>query len=277
MARLVAKGTHNHPRFKLGAILGSEAHDLRTLNFADFLNSDVQHPKKWDFDKGRKAFASHVWGNDQYGDCELAARANYINRIQRAETKRTPHFNDDDVIDLYKKMTGCEIPGDNNDSGMTTLDNLKQWRNGWTPDSLAGSEYTYSIDAYGFIDPSNESLLRLASYLFNGVLLGIWLPVTAQAQTEAGGPWDYVPSAGWEAEPGSWGGHAVLSKRYDDENIYVLTWGTEIRVTNAFVKEYVDEAYVAVESFRAWQTYKHVFDVSKLIQTMNDIGINVES
>jgi hypothetical protein len=280
MARLVAKGIHTHPYFKLGAIIGPEARDDRTIDLMKFLDTTTfDVPAKWDFDKKRKPFAQHMWGNNVYGDCEVAARANYINRIQRREASRTATFTDDDVITLYKEMTGCEIPGDNNDSGMTTLDNLKQWRTGWSPPSLAEShpDHVYNIDAYGYVDAGNNELLRQSMYLFNGILLGIDLPYTAAEQTEAGEPWDFVPDAGWKSEPGSWGGHCVLTKRYDDGSIYVLTWATEIRVTDAFVKNYVVEAYAAIESFKKWTSYRHIFDTNALITEMQQLGIEVES
>lgn len=277
MTHLVAKGVHIDPQFKLGSIRGLEAKDSRTLDLMRFLSPNVVAPKKWDFDHRRKAFASHMWGNDAYGDCELAARANYINRIQRAEQKKTSLITDSDIIALYKEMTGCVSPEDNNDVGMTTLDNLRQWRQGWLPTSFADIDHLYSIDAFGYVDTKNSELLRLCAYLFNGVLLGMNLPLTAKDQIKAGEPWDYIPEAGYRAEPGSWGGHMTLSKRYDDSTIYVLTWGREHPCTEAFITNYVDEGYAVIESFRAWKTYKHIFDVSKLIQQMHDLGITVNA
>lgn len=278
MAVEVAKGIHDHPEFKLGSILGSGKADQRTVNFMDFLDpKQVVAPTKWDFDKNRKPFPKKMWGNDNYGDCELAGRANYVNRLQRGQTKTSSPIVDDDVVALYKEMTGCQSPGDNNDSGLTTLDNLREWRTGWLPESLkAKPDHKYQIAAFGQVDTKNHTLFRLSSYLFSGLLLGCNMPITAQQQTSENKPWDVVAGAGSNADPGSWGGHCVYTKRYDDGNIYVLTWAREVQVTDAWMREYCDEAYAVIESFDVWTNYKHVFDVKKLIQAMTSAGINVQ-
>lgn len=275
----IAKGIQTHPQFKLGSILGSGLKDERTVKLESVLDTTTQAPASWDFDKGRKAFPTNVWGNNDYGDCELAGRANYLLRLQRAQTKTTPAISDDDVIALYKLLTGCVSPGDANDTGLSTLDNLGAWRKGWdiTKDWQIGGQQTrdYQISAYGFIDPANAALLRLCSYLFSGALLGCNMPLTAQAQTN-NKVWDVDSSAGSDADPGSWGGHCVYTKRYDADNIYVLTWGMEVRVTNAWINMYCDEAYSVVDSFDTWFKFPHVLDVQKLINEMQQAGIQVQ-
>lgn len=281
MATEVAKGIHNHPKFKLGSIVGSGKKDNRTVQLSDFVKVDAAGaPASWDFDKGRKPFPAHMWGNDQYGDCEVAGRANYLLRLQRSQTRTTPGISDEDVIALYKQMTGCVSPGDNNDSGLTTLDNLGQWRNGWsiTKDWQIGGNQTrdYKLSAYGLVDHKNAQLLRTCMYLFSGVLYGINLPITAQAQTEQGQPWDVVSGAGSNSDPGSWGGHCVYSKKYDDKTTPVLTWQREVVMTDAFKDAYVEEAYCVVDAFDTWFNFKHVLDVNALISQMQSAGINVQ-
>src|SRR4051794_6083854 len=111
MAVEVAKGIQDHPEFKLGSIVGAGLKDGRTLMMSKFADFSVTAPASWDFDKSRKRFPFNKWGNNEYGDCELAGRTNYLLRTQRLQTKTTPEITDDDVIALYKEITGCEMPG----------------------------------------------------------------------------------------------------------------------------------------------------------------------
>ena len=274
-----ATGIHTHPKYKLGAAVGPDTWDKRTVKLENFLDLTTQVPVSWDFDKGRKPFPKNLWGNDQYGDCELAARANYLLRLQRKQTKTTPGIDDNDVIALYKQMTGCNSPGDSNDVGLSSLDNFRQWRSGWdiTKNWQIGGEETrdYHLSAYGYVDPTNEKLIRLATYLFTGVVLGVNLPITAQNQIDSG-VWDVDPSAGSDADPGSWGGHAIYSKRFDANSVYVLTWGMEIRATNAWINEYAMESYAGIDSFDTWFKFPHAIDIQALIKEMQGAGIQVQ-
>lgn len=275
-----AQGIHLDPDFKLGSIVGSGKQDKRTLMLSDFVDTEIQIPSSWDFDKHRSPFPLPMWGNDEYGDCELAARANLLLRLQRIQTHRTPKIDDTDVVNLYKLMTGCQSPGDAGDTGLTTLDNLNQWRNGWqlTKEWHEGhglEEHIFRIAAYGMIDLSNLNLVKLSSYLFSGAILGCNMPLTARRQTQQGLPWDVVSSGGAEAIPGSWGGHAVLTKKYDADNFYVLTWGREIQVTSAWMREYTEEAYSVVDDLDSWVKHSHMLDIVSLINKMKENGITV--
>jgi hypothetical protein len=103
-------------------------HDPRTLKMAKFLSPDIHIPDVFNFDKGRAPFPDHMWGNDQYGDCVIAARANATLRIERVEQRRTLALVDDDAINTYKRLTGCNSPGDSNDTGLVMLDANRDWR-----------------------------------------------------------------------------------------------------------------------------------------------------
>jgi hypothetical protein len=279
MAVDVAKGIHDSPQFKLGSIIGKGLDDDRTIKMEAFIGKDIVVPASWDFDKNRKKFPVHVWGNDEWGDCELAGRANYMLRLARAQSKTTPALSDQDVIDLYKVMTGAQTPGDNNDSGLYTLDNLRQWRTGWdiTKDWPTGGHGTrkYQIAAFGYIDPKNRELVRKASYLFNGILYGVELPIIAQQQINSR-VFDVDASAGSAGAPGSWGGHMMYSKRFDPANVHMLTWGMQVQATDAWIDEYAVEAWVVVNTFETWWKFKHLFDAEAMIKKMRDSGITVQ-
>jgi hypothetical protein len=249
--------------FKLGK--QDHKHDDRTLMMADFIDLPVV-PSHWDFDKNRRPFPVHMWGNDNFGDCVIAAQANSLLRMERIEQRRTITLSDKDAVDRYKHLTGCVSAGDTNDTGLVMLDAFSNWRNEGFYRAEKPQRY-FKIAAYGELDPADQHQLHAAIYLLGGVHFGFALPISAQAQTNKG-YWDVVDH---DNAPGSWGGHAVFSKRYDESNVYVETWKRTVRVTNAFVKKYCDEVWVVVDDIDRWRKVDHL-DVQGLIAKLHSIG-----
>lgn len=240
--------------------------DARTAKLANFL-LDIPVPEKFDFDKKRAKFPIQMWGNDRYGDCVKAGQANHLLRLERIETRRTLHFSDEDVIAEYVRETIREFGEPFEDGGLYVKQSIGNWRNvGWP----LTDKRTYKISAYGELNPLSRHQIRQGIYLLHGVHFGFLLPVAAQSMTDSG-YWDYNGETGAAWQPGSWGGHLVYGKRYDDGNVYVLTWGREIRVNNAFVERYCDEAWAVVDDFNSWRT-KQTVDIAKLREYLSDIG-----
>lgn len=258
-------GIHDHDIFKLGK--QDHQHDDKTLMMANFIEVPVL-PTKYDFEKHRAKFPARMWGNDAYGDCVIAAQANHLLRMERVEQRRTIALSDNDAITRYKEMTGCQEPGDENDTGLVMLSAFSDWRNSGFDRTAEKPYHTFKIAAYGELDPLDDHQLRAAIYLLKGIHFGFALPITAQDQTDQG-KWDVVNGPGSEA--GSWGGHAVFSDKYDEDGIYVWTWEREIYVTNAFIHKYCDEAWAVVDDFDAWRSSDHL-DVKGMIGKLHDIG-----
>lgn len=246
-------------------------HDERTLQLERFLAipPTIEVPQTFDFDGHRTKFKTDdAWGNHDYGCCVLAARANQFLRLERIETRRNVPIAAQMVVDKYKERTGCQSPGDQNDTGLVMLDEFNDWRAGWKLPVYHGGR-NYKIEAYGFLKASDRDQLRSAIYLLDGIQLGIWLPWTARTQLDANQPWDVVPNGGQDAEPGTWGGHAVYCKRYDAGGVYCITWDQEVYMTDAFIAKYADEAWAVVDSLNAHSRY---LDTDKMKQYLRDIG-----
>lgn len=252
-------------------------HDERTLMLAKLFLPEIPIPAKWDFDKGRIPIPLRMWGNDEWGDCVIAGRANHLLRLERIEQRRTVPMGDQDAINCYKALTGSQSAGDSRDVGLVVIDSMRDWRNvGWQLDGRAGvrSPRNYKIAAYGELESNDHAQLRAASYLLHGIHFGFWLPRAAQGMTNSG-VWDYNGQTGSEWEPGSWGGHLVYSKAFDPESMEVLTWARKVKVTNNFIDKYADEAWATVDSFDTWRI-KQTIDVPKLIQTLTQISHSVD-
>jgi len=252
--------------FRLGKQEAKE--DERTLRMANFLSVPPSGiPATYDFERGRSNFPTHTWGNDEWGDCVVAGRANQQQRLQRIESRLTIPLTDQMVVDTYKRMTGAQNPGDQNDVGLVVLDALKDWRAGWyVPVWKKGR--TYSIDAFGALDPKDGYELRAAAYLLTGIQFGLWLPITAYHQISKGQAWDVTSTTG-DGEPGSWGGHLVYTCHYDSGGWYVWTWGQKQYATDKFIQTYADEAYAVVQTN---ETHSRYLDVDALQRYLTQIG-----
>lgn len=245
--------------------------DEKTLKLARFFSPTVVVPHKFDFDAARSPFPLDMWGNDKWGDCVKVAQCNEIIRLERMETRRTVHIQEADVVSAYRADTGAASPGDPNDTGLVMLDNNRGWRKSGFP--FRGRDY--KVAAFGELDPHHGDQLRAAVFLLHGVQFGFALP---QACQNMGATWDYPINkpTGPEWQPGTWGGHAVFSKRYDSGGMEVLTWGQHVYVTNSFIDRYCDEAWAVVDSFDQWRKRPEI-DVSGIIQHLTDIGAtNIE-
>lgn len=226
-------------------------HDERTLQMKTLFEAvplpDI--PNTYDLSKHRRPMPLGLWGNDAYGDCVKVAKYNHIVRLERLDRRRTLKVTDDLVIGEYKEDTGCVSPGDANDTGLVMLDNFNRWRTeqNTIPQGKTAKEWPTGIHAFGYV-ADDHAEMRAACYLLGGIEFGIALPWTAAQQIRDGQPWDDTGATGPDAEPYSWGGHAVYSYKYDDGGFWVVTWGMLQYMTNAFIDRYVDERWAVVDN-----------------------------
>ena len=224
--------------------LGKQAHkhDDRTMALGEFIAPTLVVPSRYDFDKERTPFPTKMWGNDEWGDCVIAGRANQLLRFERVEQRRTLPLTDEIVISEYQRLcqeqfgAAPQSAGDENDNGLIVLDSLKSWRNeGWRLKSTKKRSIdVYTIAAYGELHPNDPLQLRQAIYLFHGIQLGFWLPRAVQGASE----WVYDGETGADWKPGSWGGHLVTAFKYDQNSVTVISWGQKIMVNNSFVEKF---------------------------------------
>jgi hypothetical protein len=176
-----------------------------------------------------------MYGNDQYGDCVEAGTGHHVEQITRYGQGTLVEVTDLDVLHMYSAVTGFDPMDPNTDQGTLVQDALAWWRKG---SGLAG----HAIVAYASVDPSNAIEVKQAIATFGAVGIGFNFPAYAMTQFDAGRPWD-VQKANAAIE----GGHYVLVVGYDGTYFYVVTWGAIQRMTPAFFRKYVDEAWVVID------------------------------
>lgn len=157
------------------------------------------------------------WGmmcNDREGCCTIASIGHLV--LCRSTLDGAPQLIDDnDIQDDYVAVTGVEGAAYDpstgaNDNGCVITDVL---------DYFKGRGI---LSSYVAFDASNQAHTMFAIDAFEGVDMGVGLPISAQSQEI----WDVAdPGLRGDSAPGSWGGHSMYAVDYDDKYVYLVTWG----------------------------------------------------
>lgn len=260
------------PQMRLGKLPAK--HDLRTLQFADFLTKPTPPPatKFWDGQKVK--FPLRSFGNNQYGDCTRASQAEMQLHMEYLETGAFPTITDAEIIRVYNIMESDLYGG--GDNGANELDALNYWRR--ADKSFKDSKgNTYTIDAYTKVNHKkiDEVKLAIAMSGAHGIKVCFALPLAFQSAKNL--VWDIPkgqkPTGKYKA--GSWGGHSMFARDYDETWLYLpSTWAMpDGKISWAAFALYCDEAYSVVDSVDAWRKKNAPgFDVETLVQKVNEVS-----
>ena len=253
---MASKGIQSHKVFKLGKATAKR--DGRNLMFAALLKPAPALPPAYDFDLQHPGIPTPMFGNDTYGDCVIAGRAHQTLRFEDIEQGSVLMIADKDVLKEYMKETGGV------DSGLVALDSLKQWRSrGWK----VGTD-KYQIQAFAEVNRSSHDEVRGAIVSDVGIGLGLQLPTSAQAQIQAGQPWDVT--TGPDNKPGSWGGHYVYVSGYTPVGPVCVTWGRKQQMTWAWFDMYSDEAYAIFDAKNSFK--KAMIDKKAMLSFLSTLS-----
>lgn len=207
------------------------------FKLADYTTAALpKAPSKYGHQSLEKSWG--MLGNDQYGDCVWAG-AGHEHMLWNLEGGRTYAVTTQNVLEGYSAVTGFNPNKPDTDQG-TDMEEAAKWRRKiGLQDS---SNKRHQVGAYLDLPVGNTDLIKQAAYLFSAVGLGIQFPDSAMDQFNAGKPWSVKRGAQID------GGHYVPVVGYDSKYIYVITWGKVQPVTYAFVKKYMDEGIVYLDS-----------------------------
>jgi hypothetical protein len=209
-------------------------HDPRTLRLWDFFPkvrkedggykipraANPPDERRWD----AKIKEWGVMGNDSYGNCTIVTAAHAILSWRANELNDSRRITDSAVIDLSRIMGAT--------NGYNILERLKYWRK--------TGMWATKIWAFAMIRPQDQLQVMITVNEFGIADIGLNLP-RAWQDAEI---WDIGSSPAYR--PGSWGGHSVPIVGYDNEFVYVVTWGDVQQMTWAGLKKYCDEAYAII-------------------------------
>lgn len=240
--------------------LGKKAprYDERTLHLADYLNTDVLPTIPSQMSWSAKVPQWYMMHNDTVGDCTCAAAGHQIMAwTANASSEVIP--SDNDIIAAYSAVSGYDPSTGENDNGAVEIDVLNYWRK----TGIAN----HKIDAYVALEPRNHAHIKASIYLFGGCYIGLALPLSAQNQRV------WSVTRGPNAEPGSWGGHAVPCIAFDQHYITVVTWGSLMKMTWSFWDRYCDEGYAILSKdfINSNSTAPNSIDWASLQQDLNNV------
>jgi hypothetical protein len=248
-------------------------HDDRTLRFEDYLiHTRMPHPppaKHW------SQVVKGPWGmmkNDVAGCCTISA-AGHAALLWSSAAGKPKVIPDPEIIKAYTRVTAAENDGRGydpatgaNDNGCYELDVLNDWRqNGVGGDKLG---------AFAALEPKNYDHVKDSISIFALTYIGLALPLSAQAQTDAGKVWS-VPTYGTarDGAPGGWGGHAVPVVDFDRFGLVCVTWGQLQRMTWNFWRAYCDEAYCLIsQDFFSGNLSASGFNLQAMTDDLRQIG-----
>lgn len=203
-----------------------------------------------------------MMGNDYVGDCTCAAAGHGIMGWTDDNNKLVVPP-DSSIIKMYSAVSGFNPLTGANDNGAVCTDVLNYFK--------AVGCNGHHIQAWAQINNYCAHHVQIAIWLFGFAYIGIYMPISAQAQTN-GGKWYCGPDQLGDNAPGSWGGHCVIVTGYDSEGLDVITWGTRIRMTWNFWYVYVDEAYALIsQDFLSAGKAPNGFDLPTLITDISHL------
>lgn len=172
-------------------------------------------------------------GNDTAGDCVEAYIAHAVEQLTRYATGTEQVIAASETIGLYSAITGYDPHDPNTDQGTNMQDALTWWRK-------TGVFRGHRIAAFAAVDLTDWDEIENAVDLFGHVSIGFNFPDSAMDQFNQGRPWTVVKGSPVD------GGHCVMLIGYDQDWLYVVTWGQVQKMDRAFWAAYVDEAWVPI-------------------------------
>jgi len=261
----------NGRKLHVGGRLRPRPHAPR-LALAHYLRAAPLPPYPLSVDyafKGSPAI-HQIYLNDQLGDCVPAGAAHLIG-AWTGNAGSPAIFAPAAIEAAYRNFSGGAYP--TQDSGCDEEFALNYWAaNGFAP----GAETPHKIVAWVAVDATSRWEVKMAVWLFGGLMSGVELP---DAWLNPGPEGDgFVFDVAGPAVPSN--GHCMTHFSYDQDGIGVATWGMYGRLTWAALAEYMSAKnngalYAAVSEdalIAATRKAPNGFDAAQLLADARRFG-----
>lgn len=183
------------------------------------------------------------WGellNNSLSDCTIATVGHIVLQESTYASTAPLLMTDAEALAGYEAATGYNPTDPSTDQGAYEGDIGAHWLH---QGFQCGGEID-KIVGFADVDVRNLADVKYSIFLTGNAFLGVSLPACA----ESGSTWE-MPTTTAGAK--ILGGHAIPAVGYDENWIYVVSWGQLIPVSWAFFQAYCDEVHVTLS--HRWQ------------------------
>lgn len=208
-------------KYKLGRL---PAKRVAKLRLATYLSAALPTPPAGPL--GRVAQLTQdigeMYGNDQYGDCTIAAKGHLIGAFTGLVNPPSVLYSTQQMVDDYLRLTGGQ------DTGLDLITVLEDWE-------ANGGTLGHPIAGYASVDAKNQLHLQFAIWQLYNTYVGLNLPdeIVNNMPTANGFVWDVCGAA----DPSN--GHCVCAIDYTTQGLVILSWGMWGTMTWAAAKQYL--------------------------------------
>lgn len=209
------------------------------LKFSNYVDTTVLPKPPASFGHERLVNQWGMLGNDQVSDCVIAGGLHEV-LLWNKEAGRTVRLDDATAIHNYSDITGYNPADPNTDQG-TDMAAAASYRR--TTGLVDADGNRHKIGAYVMLQPGNLTELWYATYLFDGVGIGVAFPSQWMDAFNKGRSWDRV------RRPTIEGGHYITAVAKRANSAIIISWGRAVPLTAAGYRQFNDEtlAYLTEE------------------------------
>lgn len=209
------------------------------LKLATYIDPSALPKPPTEFGHDRLITKWGMLGNDKAGCCVWSGAGHEV-MLWNRESGKQVNITTASTLRNYSLVTGYDPVTGANDNG-TDVEAAAKYRR--KTGLLDADGHRHKIGAYVDVDPGNLTQLWYATYLFDGIGIGVEFPAQWMDAFNAGRPWDRI------SRPKPEGGHYISGASKRGGNEIVISWGRPVPLTPAGYQQFNDEtvAYLTEE------------------------------
>ncbi len=258
--------------YKLGKLPFEK--DERDLKLSTYIDKTVLPDPPVSTDDYKAVNEWKMLKNDSLGCCAVAGPYHML-MGWNAEGKKAFDITDEVVQQTYSDISGYDPNDPSTDKGCVLRDVLKYWKNTGFADAEGNR---HKIGAFAQLDQEDHKEVKVAQYIFSYLNIGFMVPAYAMEQFQNGQPWTVQTEnddieGGHCVIPGGYGKYEGTVAGYNEDGVYVITWGAVQFMDWGFWDKYVDEVWVVFDTdFLINGESPDGFDVAQLQADLRALG-----
>jgi hypothetical protein len=225
------------------------------LKFANYLDTTVLPKPPTTFGHERLVTQWGMLGNDNAGCCVWSGAGHEV-MLWNREAGKSVNITTTSTLRNYSLVTGYDPNDPSTDQG-TDMEEAAKYRR--KTGLLDADGKRHKIGAYIALEPGNLTQLWYATYLFDGVGVGVEFPAQWMDAFNKGRAWGKV------SRPKMEGGHYISAVARRNSRATIVSWGAAVPLTTGGYQQFNDEtiAYLTEEKLVNGKSLEG-FDINQL-------------